>query len=301
MRSLLMQGLREDEYEIILVDDGSNDGSEVLCDQYAETYQQVQVIHQSNQGVSAARNTGLRACKGEWVMFIDSDDRLVEGTLRTILEKCEQQDVEAMCMGYVRKREDKTLNTHIAKMDEKQIISGKEWLNKKMDFYCYVWRWMFKRKLIETNHIYFTPNINVYEELDWLPRMLLAAQRVGNIPEVVYEYEMREGSLTHPRTKEEVKAIIEKHLDAITLLQEKQKYGLTWVDSMSSCMVVAVLTLVGKYCYNERQIILKTIRQIYSRPLRCQRSFSWQERMKVIMARCSAGGYCWLRHILNKR
>ena len=70
--SVLEQKL--DDYELILVDDGSPDNSPQICDEYAEKYPQVKVIHQENGGLSAARNSGLRAAEGKYIVFIDSDD-----------------------------------------------------------------------------------------------------------------------------------------------------------------------------------------------------------------------------------
>lgn len=61
-------------FECIVVDDGSTDGSSTICDKYAEQDARFTVIHQKNGGVSAARNAGIDACKGEWLAFVDSDD-----------------------------------------------------------------------------------------------------------------------------------------------------------------------------------------------------------------------------------
>ena len=60
--------------EIILVDDGSTDGSEAICDEYADRYPHIKVIHQKNAGQSAARNAGIEMAAGEWIAFLDSDD-----------------------------------------------------------------------------------------------------------------------------------------------------------------------------------------------------------------------------------
>lgn len=60
--------------EIIMVDDGSPDNCGVLCDDYAKKDSRIRVIHQINQGVSVARNAGIEAAKGEWIMFVDADD-----------------------------------------------------------------------------------------------------------------------------------------------------------------------------------------------------------------------------------
>ena len=89
MQSILRQGYRD--CEVILVDDGSTDGSAALCDKYAEDNEQVHCVHQCNSGVSSARNAGLSVATGEYIWFCDSDDALMPGALdsiaRVILEK----------------------------------------------------------------------------------------------------------------------------------------------------------------------------------------------------------------------
>ena len=72
--SLLAQDLNSEEYEIILVDDGSTDDSPKICDEYSEKYSQIKTIHKVNGGVSSARNVALDVTKGEYICFVDSDD-----------------------------------------------------------------------------------------------------------------------------------------------------------------------------------------------------------------------------------
>ena len=71
--------------QIILVDDGSDDGSAGICDEYADRFDNVSVIHKSNGGLSEARNVGMAASHGEYTFFLDSDDRIVPDTLETLL------------------------------------------------------------------------------------------------------------------------------------------------------------------------------------------------------------------------
>ena len=74
-----------DEYEIILVDDGSTDQSPSICDSYAEKYKNIKVVHQENCGVATARNVGLDSAQGNYVLFIDNDDWINEGELPYLL------------------------------------------------------------------------------------------------------------------------------------------------------------------------------------------------------------------------
>lgn len=100
INSIWAQGI--DEIEIILVDDGSTDNSGVLCDQYAEKYNNVKVIHQKNSGLSAARNAGIEIAKGEFITFVDSDDMLAEGFISTALELAKIHQADFIAFSNVR-------------------------------------------------------------------------------------------------------------------------------------------------------------------------------------------------------
>lgn len=84
--------------EIIIIDDGSTDGGSDICDAYAHKDKRIKVIHQSNEGVSGARNVGLRIAKGEFIGFVDSDDWIEADMYEYLLQNIQQQDADiAIC------------------------------------------------------------------------------------------------------------------------------------------------------------------------------------------------------------
>ena len=80
-------------FEVILVDDGSSDASPLICDRYSSTDPRFITLHQSNKGVSAARNSGLNMAQGEYVMFLDSDDVLLPDALEKMVDGLKDEDV----------------------------------------------------------------------------------------------------------------------------------------------------------------------------------------------------------------
>ena len=74
------------DMEIILIDDGSKDNSGKICDKYAEKYNFIKVVHKKNEGVSVARNTGIKMAQGNYIFFLDSDDMLAPNILKKIEE-----------------------------------------------------------------------------------------------------------------------------------------------------------------------------------------------------------------------
>lgn len=86
MQSLFQQTIAQELMEVILIDDGSTDNSPCICDRYAEEHDNVRVIHQENKGVSAARNAGIRAARGKYLLYLDSDDTLSKESIKNIVE-----------------------------------------------------------------------------------------------------------------------------------------------------------------------------------------------------------------------
>ena len=87
------------DWECILVDDGSPDGSGVICDEYAAKDARILVIHKDNGGVSSARNVGIKRATGEWITFVDSDDYLDEDSLCSMVELTKHYDSDLFCFG----------------------------------------------------------------------------------------------------------------------------------------------------------------------------------------------------------
>lgn len=84
INSVLSQSFRA--WELLLVDDGSTDGSGRICDEYVEKDKRIHVKHKTNSGVSDTRNVGIDIAKGEWIFFLDSDDEIYEDTLTTMVK-----------------------------------------------------------------------------------------------------------------------------------------------------------------------------------------------------------------------
>ena len=98
--ALKKQTLPQKKIEILLIDDGSTDGSPLLCDQFARKYNNVRVIHQRNAGVSAARNKGISEAKGKYIVYLDADDWLSKETLGKVTHFFVQHEEEIDIVGF---------------------------------------------------------------------------------------------------------------------------------------------------------------------------------------------------------
>ena len=298
VQSLLHQDLRAEEYEIILVDDGSDDNSPVLCDQYAAQYPQVRVIHQQNKGLSGARNTGIRAAKGKYLCFVDSDDYLEPHSLKSLIEKAEQNEVDMLRFGLQVVYDNKVLPDTTAKDDT--VYRGETFMLHKMSERCSCSMYLILTRLITDTETYFTEGIT-YEDIDWTPRILLQAKRIICVPDTVYNYVQHTGSITHPRSKAGWQSIVSNNIHVLQRLQQtsaKASESKPWFNAMSSSIICSVLTIVSKHLYEERNQHIQDLQSIYPLQLESIPSFSRSERIKIAIAHISPDLYCFIRHYL---
>lgn len=290
--SLLAQDISD--YEIILVDDGSTDDSGAIADEIVreamgnrqwaidnETNRQspianrptLCVIHQSNAGLSAARNTGIAAATGDYIMFVDSDDYLQPNTLGTLLKQAERDNLDILRFRYQNVRESgEVFVPHEGmKTDYNNYSSeptdGLTFLNERMGTQCYVVQFLVKADIVRQE--LFTPGI-FFEDTDWTPRMLLCAKRVASTDLVVYNYLWREGSIT--LSQKDVKKMRKQLQDKLGLLARLNKWGnqvadRRWFDSMISSLVVNIVGILASTCYCERKEYLQQIKAIDILPI----------------------------------
>lgn len=175
--------LKAFSWEAILVDDGSTDTSGQICDEYAKQDSRFRVIHQKNAGVSAARNAGLDAAKGEWIWFVDSDDSINPDFEISNPEVFDDADYVLFDMRKFRDGEE--LNTL-----EHQKGTVKCTDLSKNDFLC----------KYQCNHhhqrLAFCLGTRVGEDLEFQYKYLTRCQRPARLDAVLYNYRLREGSAT---------------------------------------------------------------------------------------------------------
>lgn len=300
MRSLMAQQLPEDAFEIVLVDDGSTDGTSDLADQWAARCPQVVVVHQANQGLSAARNSGLRQARGEYVLLVDSDDSLVEGTIGGLLQTAQQQALDVVRFQYLLCTE-ATDKERVCKVQGARnvVMNGKDFLAAQKGFRCYAWTYLIRRAVLEWEEaLRFEPGI-LYEDVVWTPQMLLRCERAMITDVVAYRYLLRKGSITHEWEPDKVKKNIENQLLVIDrLLQQREDHrDVRWYDNMIWAMCESVLTTIASRGYALRDEFLPQVVPIIRRVQPYAAGQTRMERIKTAIMQCSPALYCALRHI----
>ena len=183
VKSILCQSFTD--FELILVDDGSDDNSSQICDDYASKDFRVRVFHKKNGGVSSARNHGIDEAKGKWIMFVDADDSLDVDAINVCFPFMNDYDIIRFSMNYVMK-EDGSENHPFDIVDEpkdnylSKIVSRKTILG--------VCGGLYRRSLFVKNNIRFDTNLVCGE--DWVVLTALLANAINckiiNIP--LYQY-----------------------------------------------------------------------------------------------------------------
>lgn len=192
------------KYEIILVDDGSTDGSGRLCDVYANEYSMVKVFHQNNRGQSYARNFGISKSRGKWITFIDSDDIVISDYINLIMSLITHCTFDVIMFKYEIFSEDKRSSSEKKKFDISQVMKINKdkamfYLTLDQDWGNYLWNKIYKRSLFE----YISLPVNQkYEDIATLYKVIDKAHTVCVYNEVLYFYRQRQNSTVHSRNRE---------------------------------------------------------------------------------------------------
>lgn len=262
--SLLNQGLLKEEYEIILVDDGSPDGCPAICDEYANAHDNVKVIHRANGGLSAARNSGIEVAQGKYVQFVDSDDYLEPNVLKTLVEKMEVDNLDILRFNYqiVNERYEvfepnKVSKPFVDYFDE--VCNGLVFLTERLGFGCYAWQFILRRELLQD--CVFKEGI-YFEDIDWTPRLLLKASRVTSTDLMVYDYLIREGSITQSVDQKKKKKVLDDLFLSICSLQELMKAAgdKRWFLGMVSQVTLSLCSYVVDHFYESSHEVIEQLK-----------------------------------------
>ena len=269
--SLLAQDISSSEYEIILVDDGSPDACPQICDEYAEKHENVRVVHRVNGGFSAARNSGIVVAKGEYICFVDSDDYIEPKVLKGLIAQVERDNLDVLRfrLQYVNPQYE-VYNPY--KCDpfkgnnySEDPTDGVSFLNTRMNTQCYAWTFVLKRELLDG--CMFTPGI-YFEDTDWAPRMLCRANRVASTDTIVYNYLVREGSITNAVSRSKQKKVLDDKIHLIATLQKQavtlRKSGRynRWYSAMIADTVVSIIGMLSTNFYNEKELYLEQLKSM---------------------------------------
>lgn len=224
LQSVVNQGLRDYEYEVIVVDDGSTDGSRGIVEDFCREHPNVHLLCQDNAGVSAARNLALDQARGRYVQFVDSDDSLDAYMMAPLLKRAVDSDLDVLVFNYYSvdvngkvlplSRDDNHPSTG--------ILSGVDYLDSHT-MTPYVWRFLVRRDYLNQGNWRFDTSLIVCEDGALIAQFLLNAPRVAHDISSPYCYVNRSDSAMHNPDSDHLHRRIISQVDAAASIDNTAK------------------------------------------------------------------------------
>ena len=193
--SIYEQGFDESKFEVIVVNDGTPDGSMRIVSEFAQKYENLHVINQENQGLSGARNSGLQVARGEYIWFVDSDDTIAEKSLNYIEVVVSEKKADVYAFDLIRvdelsgleKKEPVVLKSKYSYCYNRIMPVNRCW--KKMHI-CPAQRFLYSKKFLDDNKLVFYPGI-FHEDEEFDVRAMVKAEKIILLNQSVYRYLVR--------------------------------------------------------------------------------------------------------------
>ncbi len=191
------------DLEVLCIDDGSTDGSSVILERQAKRDPRLKVFRKENRGLSAARNTGLDNATGDWIAFVDADDTVSPGMYSRLVSLGREENLDAIGCSLMTipegKRKEFTFATGRI-MDFGTLLGTSEKVESSNDL-CFVWRYVFNRKVIESGPLRFREDIRFAEDMVFITEALASSKRILLLEEAPYRYRTDNPDSLMKRTK----------------------------------------------------------------------------------------------------
>ncbi|OUP56312.1 hypothetical protein B5F14_09775 [Faecalitalea cylindroides] len=278
--------------EIILIDDGSTDHCPTICDEYAQKDSRIIVIHKQNGGLSSARNSGLSACSGDYVSFIDSDDYIDEHMIETMVKKIETTNSDIVCCGFYFEMD----NGYFSKSFMPDLILNRsnaiDALIENTYLNHYSWNKLYKKKVFK--NVYF-PEGKLFEDIRTTYKLFLNADKVCLIDEYLYHYQIRRNSIISSSKGDKVFEIFNayqvlKH-DLIRLYPDKKSLI---IKSEMNILINQYMELY-KWRTNVEEFKLQNTYNLFRNDYHMLTQFTMKERLKYFFFLTSPKLFCQLK------
>lgn len=212
-----------EDYEVILVNDGSTDGSLAIAQQYERTNEKVKLISQENKGLGGARNTGIQHASGEFICFIDSDDTIAPDTLATAADTIDRLNCDIAIFDIEYVDEGGAALATQAGLDEKMEVF--DLVSHRSVLFCpsSACNKIFRRTLFTENQILFPERV-WFEDIRTITKLYPHASKMCYIPKPFYKYLQRAGSIMHSAKVSRNAEIMEALADVIAYYREHGYY-----------------------------------------------------------------------------
>ena len=186
------------DFELFLVDDGSRDGSGIICDAYAKRDSRIRVIHKENSGVSDTRNMALDLAQGTYLQFLDSDDWITPDATSSLVRAAEANRCDLVIADFYR-----VIGERVSRkgdIEEDSVLTREEFSAHMMEnpadfYYGVLWNKLYRRDIVEAHHLRMDPDISWCEDFMFNLEYIRYAERFYALQIPIYYYVKTKGSL----------------------------------------------------------------------------------------------------------
>jgi len=207
VESLMIQKIDSALFEILLIDDGSQDNSLRIIEGLEQMHTNVHAYHKENSGTGDTRNYGMDKARGTYLYFLDIDDYLANDTLHVILENIEQNQLDVLCFDSIKTTTRDLIDTATTVVpDHLEIMDGISYIGKK-GFEFEVWHYIIRRDFLVSTGIRFDPE-SILEDSSFTVHLFIAAKRMAKITIDVHRYVQHPSSATYRTEKAHARRIL---------------------------------------------------------------------------------------------
>lgn len=232
------------DFEVIMVDDGSTDGSVGVCEHFVANDDRFKILTQSNMGVSNARNRAIRVARGEYLMFIDADDFIEPAALELMASRLDETGADAcLCDSYYRGDSVRALPDIIRfsdKIDVEEVLVP----HLAMRFVSALWVFMFRTSTVR--HLLFEEKLHQMEDWDYILQFITRAHRIATCHDPLYHNVIREGSASYTPLNERVMTCLLLPALATAYVDTSRPDMKNAVDALESRLVLKLLGMFSK-------------------------------------------------------
>ena len=255
-----------DNYEIIIVNDGSTDGSEDIIDKFTKNYSFIKKVNKENNGLGAARNTGIRLATGKYIGFIDSDDYIDENMLFNMIKRAEENNVDIIiCDVEVFDDNDKKQKWYfnVKKKFYNKNMSNEDVLKLYLTdrIKGFAWNKIYKRSLFTDNNVLYEEGV-YYEDIYTTLRLLTYAKTINLIDEPYYKYRQHYGSITRGITLKHIDDFTFNGVKCIEFMEETKSFK--GLNEYKRAFEISTMNSILELYYKHFNFNIKYIQQNYN-------------------------------------
>lgn len=227
LNSIYNQGLQEEDFEVICVNDASTDNTAQVISEYQKSHNNLKLItHEKNRRQGAARNTGVKVATGDYVLYLDADDTFLPQALPLLKEElCKYKDLDILKFDHILVK-DGTEKECVAHPDSQDVMTGREFI-KRNAIPWVPWMCAYYRRFLIENNLFFEENV-LFEDADYVMDCIRHALRIKYAPIMIYRYEVYENQTSQIDSDvTKIVGLFELNERIKLLSQEEEKYDMS--------------------------------------------------------------------------